>query len=132
MGERILPFRLAGEENFWLDMIHGFRAAGQEVETLSMDVDNVPSDDLRTRGVRQIPIYFRHDARFNEGYGRVAGTNSYVSKTVTLSGFRARSDEEAFERLLEIEADRELQRHLGEGARRVALERCPIDRAIRE
>src|SRR3989475_8480185 len=48
------------------------------------------------------------------------------------SGFAVRSPEEAQGRLLEIEADSALQRRLRDGARRIAVERFSVDRAMDE
>src|SRR5256885_1728075 len=48
------------------------------------------------------------------------------------SGFAVRSTEEAQGRLLEIEADPALQRRLRDGARRIAVERFSVDRAMDE
>src|SRR3989475_8873322 len=59
VGERILPFRHAGDKNFWLDMIRRLLQAGHEVEALSVDIEATPGDGLPIRHVPQIPIYFR-------------------------------------------------------------------------
>ena len=48
------------------------------------------------------------------------------------SGFAVQSTEEAQGRLLEIEADPALQRRLRDGARRIAVERFSVDRAMDE
>jgi len=84
VGERFSPFRTAGDKNFWLDMIQGLRGSGHDVETLSVDVEPVPENDLSIRLVRQVPIYFRPDKRFNPEHRHVAASNNYVSKTMTL------------------------------------------------
>ena len=81
---RILPFRHAGDKNFWLDVIQRLLAAGHEVEALSVDLDSPPTDGLPIRHVPQIPVYFRPDARFNPGHRQYGGVNNYASKTTTL------------------------------------------------
>ncbi|HWM53291.1 MAG TPA: glycosyltransferase family 4 protein [Thermoplasmata archaeon] len=81
---RILPFRHAGDKNFWLDVIQRLLASGHEVEALSVDLDAPPADGLPIRHVPQIPVYFRPDARFNPGHRQYGGVNNYASKTTTL------------------------------------------------
>ncbi len=81
---RILPFRHAGDKNFWLDIIQRLLASGHEVEALSVDLEAVPTDGLPIRHVPQIPVYFRPDARFNPGHRQFGGVNNYASKTTTL------------------------------------------------
>src|SRR2546426_527056 len=84
VGERILPFRHAGDKNFWLDMIRRLLQAGHEVEALSVDIEATPGDGLPIRHVPQIPIYFRPDARFNAEHSQFGGVNNYVSKTTNV------------------------------------------------
>lgn len=81
---RILPFRHAGDKNFWLDIIRGLLAAGHDVEALSVDLESPPTDGLPIRHVPQIPVYFRPDARFNPSHRAYGGVNNYASKTTTL------------------------------------------------
>jgi glycosyltransferase involved in cell wall biosynthesis len=81
---RILPFRHAGDKNFWLDVIQRLLASGHEVEALSVDLDSPPPDGLPIRHVPQIPVYLRPDARFNPGHRQYGGVNNYASKTTTL------------------------------------------------
>src|SRR5256885_5821793 len=73
VGERILPFRHAGDKNFWLDMIRRLLQACHEVEALSVDIEATPGDGLPIRHVPQIPIYFRPDARFNAEHSQFGG-----------------------------------------------------------
>ena len=84
VGERILPFRHAGDKNFWLDMIRRLLVAGHEVEALSVDIEATPGNGLPIRHVPQIPIYFRPDARFNAEHSQFGGVNNYVSKTTNV------------------------------------------------
>jgi len=81
---RILPFRHAGDKNFWLDIIQRLLASGHEVEALSVDLEAPPTDGLPIRHVPQIPVYFRPDSRFNPGHRQYGGVNNYASKTTTL------------------------------------------------
>ena len=81
---RILPFRHAGDKNFWLDIIQRLLASGHEVEALSVDLEATPTDGLPIRHVPQIPVYFRPDPRFNPGHRAYGGVNNYASKTATL------------------------------------------------
>src|SRR2546422_373357 len=73
VGERILPFRHAGDKNFWLDMIRRLLVAGHEVEALSVDIEATPGNGLPIRHVPQIPVYFRPDARFNAEHSQFGG-----------------------------------------------------------
>src|SRR3989442_461188 len=84
VGVRILPFRHAGDKNFWLDIIQRLLASGHEGEALSVDLEATPTDGLPIRHVPQIPVYFRPDARFNPGHRAYGGVNNYASKTTTL------------------------------------------------
>jgi len=84
VGERILPFRHAGDKNFWLDMIRRLLVAGHEVEALSVDIEATPGNGLPIRHVPQIPVYFRPDARFNAEHAQFGGVNNYVSKTTNV------------------------------------------------
>jgi len=81
---RILPYRHAGDKNFWLDIIQRLLASGHEVEALSVDLESPPTDGLPIRHVPQIPIYFRPDDRFNASHRAYGGVNNYASKTTTL------------------------------------------------
>ena len=84
VGERILPFRHAGDKNFWLDMIRRLLVAGHEVEALSVDIEATPGNGLPIRHIPQIPVYFRPDARFNVEHSRFGGGNNDVSKTTNV------------------------------------------------
>src|SRR3989475_5563484 len=84
VGARILPFRHAGDKNFWLDMIRRLLVAGHEVEALSVDIEATPGNGLPIRHVPQIPVYFRPDARFNVEHSQFGGVNNYVSKTTNV------------------------------------------------
>src|SRR3989442_6462088 len=84
VGVRILPFRHAGDKNFWLDIIQRLLASGHEVEALSVDLEATPTDGLPIRHVPQIPVYFRPDARFNPGHRAYGRVNNYAIKTTTL------------------------------------------------
>jgi glycosyltransferase involved in cell wall biosynthesis len=84
VGSRILPFRHAGDKNFWLDMFHGLQRRGHELEIVSSTFEDVPSEGLPIRRVQPIPINLRPDPRMNPSHWFLAGTNNYVSKTVSL------------------------------------------------
>jgi len=84
VGTRILPFRHSGDKNFWLDIIHGLQRLGHEIEIVSVMVEDVPTEGLPLRRVPPIPMYLRPDLRFNPSHWHIAGTNNYVSKTISL------------------------------------------------
>src|SRR3989475_6019257 len=65
VGERILPFRHAGDKNFWLDMIRRLLVAGHEVEAVSAHIAATPGNGLTIRHDLQIPLYCRPDARLD-------------------------------------------------------------------
>src|SRR5438034_10004418 len=52
VGERILPFRHAGDKNFWLDMIRRLLVAGHEVEALSRSEERRVGKECRARWCR--------------------------------------------------------------------------------
>src|SRR5437899_7702764 len=85
VGERILPFRHAGDKNFWLDMIRRLLVAGHEVEALSVDIEATPGNGLPIRHVPQIPVYFRPDARFNAYHSHLGCVKNYVSRTTNVA-----------------------------------------------
>src|SRR5207249_10788638 len=80
VGSRILPFRHAGDKNFWLDMFGGLQRLGHDLEIVSAMVEDVPNGGLPLRRVAPIPVYLRPDLRFNPTHWYIAGTNNYVSK----------------------------------------------------
>lgn len=84
VGTRILPFRHSGDKNFWLDMIHGLQRLGHDIEVVSIMVEDVPTEGLPLHRVPPIPMYLRPDLRFNPSHWHIAGTNNYVSKTISL------------------------------------------------
>src|SRR5439155_256308 len=55
-----------------------------ELRIVSVMVEDVPDDGLPIRRVPPIPIHFRPDQRMNVTHNHLAGTNNYVSKTVSL------------------------------------------------
>jgi len=79
-----LPFRHAGDKNFWLDMFGGLQRLGHDLEIVSAMLEDVPNGGLPLRRVAPIPVYLRPDLRFNPTHWYIAGTNNYVSKTVSL------------------------------------------------
>ena len=84
VGTRILPFRHSGDKNFWLDIIHGLQRLGHAIEIVSVMVEDVPTEGLPLLRVPPIPMYLRPDLRFNPSHRHIAGTNNYVSKTISL------------------------------------------------
>jgi len=79
-----LPFRHSGDKNFWLDIIHGLQRLGHDLDVVSVMVEDVPSEGLPLHRVPPIPMYLRPDRRFNPSHWHIAGTNNYVSKTISL------------------------------------------------
>ena len=84
VGTRILPFRHSGDKNFWLDVIHGLQHLGHDLDIVSIMVEDVPTEGLPLHRVPPIPMYLRPDLRFNPSHWHIAGTNNYVSKTISL------------------------------------------------
>ena len=79
-----MPFRHAGDKNFWLDIFRGLKRLGHELRIVSVMVEDVPDDGLPIHRVPPIPIHFRPDQRMNVTHNHLAGTNNYVSKTISL------------------------------------------------
>lgn len=84
LGTRILPFRHSGDKNFWLDVIRGLQGLGHDLDIVSVLIEDVPAEGLPLHRVPPIPMYLRPDRRFNPEYWHIAGTNNYVSKTISL------------------------------------------------
>src|SRR5437763_477023 len=78
------PFRHAGDKNFWLDIFRGLKRLGHELRIVSAMVEDVPDDGLPLVRVPPIPIHFRPDQRMNLSHNHLAGTNNYLSKTISL------------------------------------------------
>lgn len=84
VGGRILPFRHAGDKNYWLDVIGRLEVLGHDVRVLSVTLESVTEPTAYPcEYVRPIPVYLRGGSRFNEEYRRLRGTNNYVSKTLS-------------------------------------------------
>jgi glycosyltransferase involved in cell wall biosynthesis len=84
VGGRILPYRHAGDKNYWLDVIHELGALGHDVRVLSVTLESVTEPaEFRCEYVRPIPVYLGRRTRFNEEYRRLRGTNNYASKTLS-------------------------------------------------
>ena len=79
-----MPFRHAGDKNFWLDIFRGLKRLGHELRIVSAMVEDVPDDGLPIVRVPPIPIHFRPDQRMNLSHNHLAGTNNYLSKTISL------------------------------------------------
>lgn len=84
VGTRVLPFRHGGDKNFWLDVIHGLLRAHHDVDVLSVMVEDTTGNGFPIHRVEPIPMYLGADVRFNDDYRHLAGTNNYVSKTMSL------------------------------------------------
>jgi glycosyltransferase involved in cell wall biosynthesis len=84
VGTRILPFRHAGDKNFWLDVIDGLRRRGHEVEVVTTILEEFPDGNLPIRRVKPVLMFLRPDIRFNAEHNHLSGTNNYVSKTLSL------------------------------------------------
>src|SRR5438046_5072887 len=65
-------------------MFGGRQRLGHDLEIVSAMVEDVPNGGLPLRRVAPIPVYLRPDLRFNQTHWYIAGTNNYVSKTVSL------------------------------------------------
>src|SRR5205823_5178412 len=57
---------------------------GHELRIVSAMVEDVPDDGLPIVRVPPIPIHFRPDQRMNLSHNHLAGTNNYLSKTISL------------------------------------------------
>src|SRR5436190_3344009 len=64
-------------------MFGGLQRLGHDLEIVSAMVEDVPNGGLPLRRVAPIPVYLRPDLRFNPTHWYIAGTNNYVSKTVS-------------------------------------------------
>jgi glycosyltransferase involved in cell wall biosynthesis len=84
VGTRILPFRHAGDKNFWLDVVDGLRRRGHEVEIVTTILEEFPDGNNPIRRVKPVLMFLRPDGRFNASHDYLAGTNNYVSKTLSL------------------------------------------------
>jgi len=84
VGQRMLPFRHAGDKNFWFDVLRRFRGAGHEVEVLSVMKEDASASNFPIHRVRPVPLYFRPDPRFNQEFEFLGATSNYPSKTVSL------------------------------------------------
>ena len=65
-------------------MFGGLQRLGHDLEIVSAMVEDVPNGGLPLHRVSPIPVYLRPDLRFNPTHWYIAGTNNYVSKTVSL------------------------------------------------
>ena len=84
VGTRYLPFRHAGDKNFWFDVVRGLERLGHEVEIISIMVERVPPGTPPIHRVPPVPVYLTPDLRFNAEFTHLAGTNNYISKTATI------------------------------------------------
>ena len=84
VGTRYLPFRHAGDKNFWFDVVRGLERLGHEVEIISIMVEHVPPGTPPIHRVPPVPVYLTPDLRFNAEFTHLAGTNNYLSKTATI------------------------------------------------
>ena len=64
-------------------MFRGLKRLGHDLRIVSVMVEDVPDDGLPIRRVPPIPIHFRPDLRMNVTHNYLAGTNNYVSKTIS-------------------------------------------------
>ncbi len=98
VGSRLLPFRHAGDKNFWLDVIARLPGLDFEVEVLSVTLEDVEAPaPYPCHYVRPIPMFPPlAGAMFNEESSGLRGTNNYTSKTVSfprlMSAVRAMSE----------------------------------------
>ncbi|MGA8303913.1 MAG: glycosyltransferase family 4 protein [Thermoplasmata archaeon] len=91
VGGRILPYRHAGDKNYWLDVIRELTTRGHHVTVLSVTLETVPEPtEYACEYIRPVPVHLRamdqtaEEYRFNEEYGWLRGTNNYASKTLSL------------------------------------------------
>jgi glycosyltransferase involved in cell wall biosynthesis len=84
VGGRILPFRHAGDKNYWLDVIQELIARGHHVSVMSVTLDKISVPvPYPCEFVRPIPVYRWGGKRFNVEYRWLRGTNNYASKTLS-------------------------------------------------
>jgi glycosyltransferase involved in cell wall biosynthesis len=84
VGSRILPYRHAGDKNYWLEVIHELGARGHDVDVLSVTLEPVPEPTpYRCEFVRPIPVHLGGGNRFSQEYRWLQGTGNYFSKTLS-------------------------------------------------
>ena len=85
IGSRILPYRHAGDKNFWLEVIQELEARGHQVQVLSVTLEPVSEPTpYRCEYVRPVPVRLGGGSRFNEQYQYLRTTINYYSKTFSL------------------------------------------------
>lgn len=86
VGSRILPYRHAGDKNYWLEVIRELKARGHDVDVLSVTGEPIPvPPSYRCEFVRPIPVYLGGGDRFNPEHRWLQGTINYPSKTLSFS-----------------------------------------------
>jgi glycosyltransferase involved in cell wall biosynthesis len=85
VGSRLLPYRHAGDKNFWLDLIDRLLPVGWEFQALSVTLEDVPaSTRYSCRYLKPVPMYLPSGtSRFNKDSEGLRGTNNYTSKAMT-------------------------------------------------
>jgi glycosyltransferase involved in cell wall biosynthesis len=84
LGNRILPYRHAGDKNFWLEVFQELGARGHDVHVLSITLEPVPEPaTYACEYVRPIPFLLGGGNRFNEEYQWLRSTSNYPSKTLS-------------------------------------------------
>jgi glycosyltransferase involved in cell wall biosynthesis len=85
VGSRLLPYRHAGDKNFWLDLIDRLLHVGWEFQVLSVTLEDVPaSTRYSCRYLKPVPMFPpSRTSLFNEDSEGLRGTNNYTSKAVT-------------------------------------------------
>ncbi len=85
VGSRVLPFRHAGDKNFWLDLIERLPEIGIDVQVLSVTLDEVKeSATYPCQYVRPFAVFTPGGrSMFNQQSSWLRGTNNYPSKTVS-------------------------------------------------
>src|SRR5437773_1816491 len=84
VGTRFLPFRHAGDKNFWLEFAEVLQRMDVELEVLSVTAENVliPSP-YPCRYVQPIPMFPLGASVFNRESHALRATNNYASKVLT-------------------------------------------------
>lgn len=84
VGSRILPFRHAGDKNYWLEVFRELSDRGVDLDVLSVTLEPVPEPTpYACEFVRPLPIHLGGGNRFSKEYRRLQGTGNYLSKTAS-------------------------------------------------
>ena len=86
VGGGILPYRNAGDKNFWLDAIEELRDRGHQVKVLSVTQETVlEPPTYPCEFLRPVPVHLGGGSRFNREHQWLRDTNNYPSKTLSFA-----------------------------------------------